>query len=283
MNILSKAKEITSKLFGKNVVEKSLETPVTTKIKKRGKNKSARKKIPSEPIVKIYKDYPVEAFTKIRMDGWASLVFTQGEDLKVTVIHDEQINPSISVTVDGDSLCVIANGSYPESDKFEIQISAPFVTAIYRKGFGHTEIKNIWQENFTIEKDCDGNLKFNGICSYLDLNVKSSGVITLNGDIEKVKITKKVVSKVKFYGTVKNAIFDICSAGNTDSCGLIAQNVILYKDGPGSVKVYASESIVGTVKCFGAVSVYGAPSIRDIHKPFDTGDIQYHGIKETGQ
>jgi hypothetical protein len=147
-----------------------------------------------------------------------------GKSYSILVVVDDNIEPLLSVTQNGNSITVKFqnnknNWRYIESTNTKIKITLPQASFISNKGNSDLQIKN-----------CNGN--------YLKLENLSNGNVNITGNIENLEIVNK-------------------SNGNLNAKGLIAKNASIICKGNGTVAVNVSDKITAIARGNGNVKNIG--------------------------
>jgi hypothetical protein len=195
-------------------------------------------------------DRTVPTFSKISVDGFFNVHLTQGDQEKVTVEADDNIQQYVETTVDNGDLHV----------GFQKHISLGDV----KKMDVYITLKNI--------SDLDisgvGNVSTTAAMKLSVLNIENSGVGNINLELncDELTATNSSVGNLTLKGSIQTLNIDHSGVGNVKAYDAIAQIVNVKSDAVGNVEVDAEKEINVTSSGVGNVRIKGAGVIKELHK-----------------
>jgi len=163
----------------------------------------------------------VGAFSRIELDGAATLDTEIGANTTVTVTIDDNLLPLIQTKVEGDTLRIYSKESYNTSHGLKVKITTPTLEGIAVSGAGDIHAVGLDAKNF-------------------ELSISGASDAHLAGKAEAFAI-------------------ELSGAGSVEAFNLLAKKVKVAISGAASAEVYASQSLEATVSGTGSVQYKGNP------------------------
>ena len=183
---------------------------------------------------RITEERDIRDFTKIRTSGSMDVHVVVGDQPSLSITFDDNLIDLIETRVKGKTLRITCDESYRARKSCLIEITVPKLTSVVSSGSGDMLIENL-----------------NG--DYFEYNVKGSGDLEIEGEVEEVEL-------------------GVAGSGDINARQLIADHAEVVIRGSGDVDVYANESFSGSVYGSGDIDYYGKPDHVDKHVS-GSGDI----------
>ncbi len=163
----------------------------------------------------------VGTFSRISVEGSATLDTEIGANTTVVVTIDDNLLPLIQTKVEGDTLHIYSKESYNTSRGLKVKITTPTLDGVAVSGACNIHAVGLDSKNF-------------------ELNISGAGDAHLTGKAEALAI-------------------QLSGAGSVEASQLVAKNVQVVISGAASAEVYASQSLDATVSGTGSVQYKGNP------------------------
>ena len=212
----------------------------------------------------ITRQVQVSSFIRLHasVSGLAELV--QGEEEKVEVETDENLQEYIDVVNSGRTLYVTSEGKW-QSPKF---------TSL--------KVKIYCRQLYTIHNHCSkGQLSCaNTIVSTEPVEIKihcDQGTTNLNIKAPSIKLTTACVGNTILQGECNLLEIKASSQGDLDTSGMKAKTVAFKNYSEGNIKLYASEAI--TISNFGKgnIDYFGDGILKDINQ-YGSGQVKHNKL-----
>ncbi len=193
----------------------------------------------------------VSPFHKITIEGIFNVYLRQGEEEKVRVEADKNLQPYIIVkSREGELLLSWKEDTkiskFKKNSKIRIYVTLRDIDALVIDGVGKVETENpITAEEF--------NLSITGV-----------GKTDLHLQVDKLVSDISAVGKVELQGVAENASMEISGVGLVDAENLTCKRLVLENSGVGKVKVHATQFLHIDSEGIGAVYYKGNPEIKEI-------------------
>ena len=171
-------------------------------------------------VVTVSRDVP--SFTKIDLNGAASVSITVGKKTAVAISGDDNIVPLIHTEVNDGTLVISQTRGYSTDNGLDIRVSTPELVGSTLSGAGSLTADGISSKSFTADVAGAGRLDLAGTTGSVDVNVAGVGAVELGS--------------------------------------LIARIAHVTLSGTGSVHVYASGTLDATVNGVGNIRYSGNPA-----------------------
>ena len=164
----------------------------------------------------------VPAFTSIDNSGPVSIVVNVGQPQSVVVSAPDQYLATLRTDVSGGVLHIsLKDHAFHNVPEMKVTVNVPSLTKYALSGAGGATLNHVTGDTFGI--DC-------------------SGAGTVRAD-----------------GNVRSLALDVSGVGSIDAQHLVAQTAEASVSGVGSLKVYASDSLVAVLSGVGSLTYYGHP------------------------
>ena len=185
----------------------------------------------------------VGAFTVLRLDSSIDVHAHQGAAPGVSVHADDNIEPLVETSVEGDTLVVRMKkgSSFRTNHNVVVDVTFTTLTAAQQHGSGDLHIDKLSGPKFesTIAGSGDLQIESAQLGSFA-LSIAGSGDVTVAGSADEARI-------------------GIAGSGDVDARRLVAKRVSVSVSGSGDAHVNASDSIDAKVAGSGDVSYAGHP------------------------
>jgi len=185
----------------------------------------------------------VGAFTVLRLDSSVDVHAHQGATPSVTVHADDNIEPLIETTVDGDTLVVRLRKGVSFHTNRDIVVDVVFtsLTATQQHGSGDLHIDKLSAPKLESTIAGSGNLNIDSAqLGAFALSIAGSGDVTIAGSADEAR-------------------FGVAGSGDIDARDFAAKRVSVSISGSGDARVNATEAIDAKVAGSGDVSYAGHP------------------------
>jgi hypothetical protein len=189
---------------------------------------------------------PVGAFSVLRLDGSIDVHAHQGATPGITVHADDNIEPLIETTVEGDKLVVRLKKGTSFRTHHDVFVDVVFtsLTAAQQHGSGDLRIDKLTAPKFESSIAGSGDLRIdNAQLGQFALSIAGSGDVQLSG-------------------TADEARFGVAGSGDIDARNFAAKKVSVSISGSGDAHVNATEALEAKVAGSGDVTYSGHP--RDV-------------------
>ncbi len=185
----------------------------------------------------------VSAFTVLRLDSSVDVHAHQGATPGVSVHADDNIEPLVETTVEGDTLVVrMKKGtSFRTNHNVVVDVVFTSLTAAQQHGSGDLHIDKLSGPKFESTIAGSGDLQIDGAqLGSFALSIAGSGDVTVSGSADEARI-------------------GIAGSGDVDARRLAAKRVSVSISGSGDAHVNASDAIDAKVAGSGDISYSGHP------------------------
>jgi hypothetical protein len=190
----------------------------------------------------------VGTFSTLRLDSSVDVRAHQGATPSVTVHADDNIEPLVETTTDGDTLLVrLKKGSsFRTHHNVVVDVVFTSLTAVQQRGSGDLHIDKISGPKFESSISGSGDLQIeNAQVGAFALSIAGSGDVVISG-------------------TADEARFGIAGSGDINARNFAAKKVSVSISGSGDAHVNATEAIEAKVAGSGDVTYSGHP--RDVSR-----------------
>ena len=192
----------------------------------------------------VEKDYDLDYFDKIDLEGGYNVHLMQGEQSDIVVTTAEENQDKFKIWVDNGVLHVTTRSKTITTDEVKLDITIK-------------ELSNINIEGGVF-------LTTKGFIDVEDLNISVQGGAHIKMQITARQIKARAEGGVnmEFEGVVDEFIASTEGAGNIDADNLKAKRVNCRVTGVGNASVYATEELDASVEGLGKISYRGNPTIN---------------------
>jgi hypothetical protein len=191
---------------------------------------------------------PVGAFSVLRLDSSIDVHAHQGTTPGVTVHADDNIEPLVETTVEGDKLIVRLKKGASFRSHHDVFVDVVFtsLTAAQQHGSGDLHIDKLSGPRFESSISGSGDLQIdNAQLGQFALSVAGSGDVTISGSADEAR-------------------FGVAGSGDINARNFAAKKVSVSISGSGDARVNATEVLEAKVAGSGDVTYAGHP--RDVSR-----------------
>ena len=185
----------------------------------------------------------VGTFSTLRLDSSVDVRAHQGATPSVTVHADDNIEPLVETTTDGDTLVVrLKKGSsFRTHHKVVVDVVFTSLTAVQQRGSGDLHIDRISGPKFESSISGSGDLNIeNAQVGAFALSIAGSGDVIISGSADEAR-------------------FGIAGSGDINARNFPAKKVSVSISGSGDAQVNATEALEAKVAGSGDVTYSGRP------------------------
>jgi hypothetical protein len=195
----------------------------------------------------VTKERTTEPFTGIRVSTGIDVYLKQGDNEKVTIEADENIQECILTEVRNGVLHVYTETNIREADMKRVYVTMKEIRSISTSSagdvYGETPIKG---DKLDISASSAGNIKMEVSVKEIKVDISSSGDISLKGDADFLEADLSSAGDLKAYDlSVKEADVSVSSAGDAD--------------------INVSEKLTARASSAGDINYHGDPKYVDVH------------------
>jgi hypothetical protein len=190
----------------------------------------------------------VGAFSALRLDSSVDVHARQGATPSVSVHADDNIEPMIETTVEGDALVVRMRKGAGFSTRHDVVVDVVFtsLSAARQHGSGNLHIDKLSGPKFESTISGSGDLQIdNAQVGSFALSIAGSGDVAISG-------------------TADEARFGVAGSGDINAGNFVAKRVSVSISGSGDAHVNATEAIDAKVAGSGDITYSGHP--RDVSR-----------------
>ena len=199
----------------------------------------------------ISKDFQVEDFTIINVDGFYNVAFQYSDEYLVTIEMSENLIDYVNVYVQRDTLEVKIDPGRDIGVEFgttdsrpQITIYAPKITGVILSGSITTaEWDTIQSQSFFIE-----------VSNFVDIN--------FDLEVEELKINASGSSSIELSGIVEVADITLSEFSSILAFNMQMRNVQMKTSGSSSASIAVLESLDATVTDFSEIHYKGEPHVK---------------------
>jgi hypothetical protein len=213
-----------------------------------GTNDRNRKSVEGDGNV-IKQDRAISSFTEIEISGIFDVIITQGDQEKVTVETDANLQEYVITKNDGATL-ILENGSakFEKITKMRVFVVVKDISRIKTNGVGDLTSES------TIKS------------SKLVLNIGSVGDADLEVDCNELEVKHCGVGDLKLKGSSQTAVIRSSAVGDLRAYELAVATMNIRHSGVGDASINVSEDLTVDFSGVGDVHFKGSPKKKDITK-----------------
>jgi hypothetical protein len=199
----------------------------------------------------------VEAFTRVRAEVDLDVKIVQGDDARVVVSLDSNLQKYVSVHVSEGALFVEQDESFGETVSGpHVRITVPELTAAKLAGAGDLSV-TMNQPSLPLDLflSGSGDLRFTGETAAIGAYLSGSGDLSLSGETSDVDIGLE-------------------GSGDIRARDLRAESANIELEGSGDISATVTESARVTLSGSGDVDLYGGADLEVDHS--GSGDVHRH-------
>ena len=188
----------------------------------------------------------VGAFTQLRVDGPIDVVLTQASADGIKVLADDNIEPLIESTVEGDTLVLrLQRGvGFTTRHKPQVRIDSKSLQALTLSGSGDVQMERFKGERLNLNLSGSGDLRL-GMVEVRVLNVAMQG----SGDVQMA-------------GRADTQSWVMRGSGDVDARSLSGRAVKAQLDGSGDMALGVSETLDVNLRGSGDLRYAGRPQLH---------------------
>ncbi|XOV66136.1 MAG: head GIN domain-containing protein [Fluviicola sp.] len=192
-------------------------------------------------------DRSVGPFKEIHVSGIVDVVITQGDQEKVVVETDSNLQEYVSTEVDGNKLVIKnAKGNFKKLSKMVAHVTVKDLSKIKSTGVGDMTCEGVIESNsLALDINNVGDLSLKLDCVALEVDLNGVGNLTLEGTAQKATVTSSGVGNLKAYD-------------------LEVATMNMKHSGVGNASIYVSEDLTLKYTGVGNVNYKGNPKKKDI-------------------
>lgn len=223
----------------------------------------------------VKKEYSLESFTGINLQGPTKVFVTHGKSAVVKAEGPQELIDKLEVYVDGSNLVIRTKkgASFKTRRDYYVQffVEVPSLDQLAVSGSGDIILQNKmeWRSSVSMIVNGSGDLKV-GQVNTQKLNLAING----SGDIElKNIVSTSLKAQIKGSGDLEidggevlQAEYNIIGSGDIKAQSLKVDNVNASITGSGDIRCYAKKSISGKVIGSGDVVYAGKPGKVNVSK-----------------
>lgn len=205
--------------------------------------------------VVVEKARSVAAFTKIRLDGPVDARLVAAEQAAVRVRADDNIEPLVTTTVDGDTLVIGIQPGSGFSTRNPVRVLVDFkqLQALQVKGSGDAELDRLKADRLQLELSGSGDVQI-GLLELKSLQARLSG----SGDLQ-------------LAGKADEQEWELSGSGDASAASLSGQRVKARLSGSGDLRLGVSQELDVVLSGSGDLSYAGRPALKS--KVSGSGDL----------
>ncbi|MDA3927930.1 MAG: DUF2807 domain-containing protein [Prolixibacteraceae bacterium] len=189
------------------------------------------------------KDYNIDNFKKIKLEGAYNIELTQGNESSLIMETSDEFHNKVRIWVSDDILHVKTNVKNIGTDEIKLFITVTKLESIKIEGGAYLQtVGFIELNNFDIE--IEGGAHVDMQLTANTIKAKAEGAVNM-----------------QFEGVAEKFIAVSEGAGNIDADGLKAKYVECRVSGVGNASVYATEELNARVEGLGKISYRGNPTL----------------------
>jgi hypothetical protein len=196
--------------------------------------------------VKVEKSRSLASFGKLRIDGPFDVVLAQAASDQATVVADDNLEPLVETTVEGDTLVVRMKRDTGFTTRIAptVRLGAKALQAIAIHGSGDLSVDSFKADSLGLSLAGSGDAYF-GLVELKDLNVSLSG----SGD-------------VRLAGRAEQQSWQLSGSGDVDARALAGRVAKVGIHGSGDVALGVTEQLDAQLSGSGDLSYAGRPQLR---------------------
>ena len=192
------------------------------------------------------KSRSIGPFTQVRLDGPIDVVLSQAATDGIKVLADDNIEPLIESTVEGDTLVLRLQRGVGFSTRHapQVRIDSKTLQALTMSGSGDVQMERFKGDRLTLSLSGSGDLRL-GLVEVRELSVAMQG----SGDVQVA-------------GRADTQSWVMRGSGDVDARSLSGRAVKAQLDGSGDMALGVSETLDVTLRGSGDLSYAGRPQLH---------------------
>ena len=194
----------------------------------------------------VTKARSVAPFSKVRVDGPVDVKLVPADKEALSVRADDNLEPLITTTVEGDTLVVGLKPGTGLSTKNELLVAVEFkqLQRIHLRGSGDARIDRVKGERFEAELSGSGDLAI-GLLEVRELIARLSG----SGDLQ-------------LAGQAEQQDWELSGSGDASAASLSGRRVKARLSGSGDLRLGVSQELDAQLSGSGDLSYSGRPVVK---------------------
>ncbi len=196
--------------------------------------------------VRVEKLRALSAFSKLRIDGPVDVRLSQSDKDQATVVADDNIEPLIETTVEGDTLVlrIRRDTGFSTRQPVSVRLEARALQRISLNGSGDLSLDKFKGDSLALQIIGSGDASL-GLLELKELSVDING----SGD-------------VRAAGRAEQQSWSINGSGDVDARSLAGRTVKVMLNGSGDAAIGVSEQLDAQLSGSGDLSYAGRPQLR---------------------
>lgn len=196
--------------------------------------------------VQVDKVRSVSTFSRVRLDGPVDLRLAPADKEGLRVQADDNIEPLVSTTVDGDTLVIGVKEGSGFSTRNPVRVVLDFkqLQALQIRGSGDAHIDRLKGDRFELGLSGSGDLRI-GLLELRELSATLSG----SGDLEVA-------------GRAEQQDWNLSGSGDVSAASLSGQRVRARLSGSGDLRLGVSQELDVNLSGSGDLSYSGRPAVK---------------------
>lgn len=213
------------------------------------------------------KDFDLESFRSVELDGSFDVQITQGAEQKVLVVGNQNIIENLEMKVVNDMLYLsLEPGNYLDYD-LEVRLTVPTIEDVRLLGSGDIKVGTFVQlQDLKIVLDGSGDIKSEGVLESsgkMDVVLEGSGDIDLKLKANHLKVELEGSGDIDLSGTATSLVAALDGSGDIKAYGLESVECEASLDGSGSIHVFVSKHLKATLDGSGDIVYKGNPTVDE--------------------
>jgi hypothetical protein len=203
----------------------------------------------------IEKARQIGSFNKVRLDGPVDARLVAAEQSAVRVRADDNIEPMVTTSLDGDTLVIgIKPGSgFSTRNPVKVLVDFKQLQQLQIRGSGDAELDRLTADRLQLELSGSGDVQI-GLLELRELHAKLSG----SGDLQ-------------LAGKVEQQEWELSGSGDVSAASLSGQRVKARLSGSGDMRLGVSQELDVALSGSGDLSYSGRPLLKS--KVSGSGDL----------
>jgi len=182
---------------------------------------------------------PVSAFTKIKISGAVSVIYTNSDTLNLTVKAKENELNNVETKVEGSTLIITNKGK--SRDELFVFVKNNQLQSIESSGATSFKTTNLIKQDSFV------------------LNLTGASSVSAQLETKKIKLTSDGASTAYLEGKTDYLDAELTSAATLKSYNLISKEALLVTSGAASAKVYVTDKLNATASSASDIKIKGDP------------------------
>jgi len=214
----------------------------------------------------VTKNYEVEEFTGVVLEGSFDLFVSQGDELKVTATGNDDILERLIVVVEDNELHVSLKPGAYTNFTLKVNVAMPYFNRVRLAGSGDlvlSEFKGL--DKVDVVLDGSGDIRSDGtlnVAGPVTCLLDGSGDIGLKLNALSVNARLEGSGDIDLSGKATELQAQLDGSGDIQAYGLEVLRCTADLEGSGNIDVNASEQLHATLDGSGDISYRGKPDVK---------------------